>query len=241
MKKILCAFLCAALLFACFALGEAVDDSGGGTANALSELWRNLTRPSGSLPYHNGQVEADADMLVVNAGTSKRPVYYSAGRYAGTDKYTLDEDYTVSSDNNKAEWKYDGVGADPIYFMYVTGVGKPINEMCENLKEYYASKDEDGNSLGFTGTEKQGVNANGLKYCWLATEAQADTNYEISSTYGLELADHYVRYSYAYVETTNKFCALVAVYGKADTVEGLPSDEALFERALEFIDLISKP
>ena len=161
------------------------------------------------------------------------------GYYAGTDKYALDEDYSLYG-VKQSGWKYDGKQGDPIYFMYITGVKGKVSDVLSNVKASYTVTDEEGNvTLNYT--EREGVTANGIKYYFVCTGSQPLQNVGLYSNYGISYIDSYTKYSYTYVETCDDRCAMIAVYGKADTENALPDDEALFERAMEFADLITKP
>ena len=171
--------------------------------------------------------------------TSKEIV---AGYFIPTDKYALSASSANVSANQAAGWSYAGDKGDPIYFMYVAGVNNNAKAAADNVKNNYSTTDDDGNAV-FNGTVKQGTNANGLKYYWTVTEATQENNYLLQSKYGIQYPDRYIKYSYAYVETTDDACVMVAVYAQTEISDAasMPSDDALFERALEFIDLVDKP
>ena len=163
-----------------------------------------------------------------------------SGYYAGTDAYQLDEDYSIGNKTQRLGWKYDGEAADPIYFMYVTGRDGSAKSAFESVKNSNLTTDEETGETSFKGSEKTGTSKNGLKYRWLCTAPQAVDDAEMTYKYGVSMLDYYTKYSYAFVETRDDMCVMIAVYAKTEAEDALPEDEAIFERSLEFINLISK-
>ncbi len=162
--------------------------------------------------------------------------YRSVGRYAGSDKYTLDPEYKNSEDPRKSEWKYDGPEGDPIYFMFVCGVAASADSMVDLLKEYYQVENEIGEKE-FFGTEGTGINKAGLVYKWICTQIEENIDHNQENP----VLDGYTKHLYMYVITGEEVCVLVTVFAKADTPDGMPESEALLKRGFEFVDLILPP
>ena len=190
------------------------------------------------LIYAEKPADVETQELLIYADETREGEATVAGYYAATDKYALNTE--SAQDGRYDTWQYDGVTADPIYFMYVSGRNDPALEAYNSVKDSYSTEDENGEKV-FNGTEKEGVNANGLKYYWAVSEPQSIPLYDLYSETGITYPDYYVKYSYAYLETRDDMCAYVGVYAKSETRTRMIDDEAIFERALEFIDLISAP
>ena len=162
--------------------------------------------------------------------------YRSVGRYAGSDKYTLDPEYRNSEDPRKSEWKYDGPEGDPIFFMFVSGVAASADSMVDLLKECFQVENEIGEKE-FSGTEGTGINKAGLVYKWICTQTMED----LDDNRGNSVLVGYIKSLYMYVITGEGVCVLVAVYAKAEVPGGVPESETLLERGLEFAELIFLP
>ena len=195
-------------------------------------------RELANLVYAEQPEGVAAEPMLVYADETRQGDAITAGYYAGTDRYTLSADQSGS--DRYTTWVYEGTQADQIYFMYVGGRAAPAKEAYEQVRDSYLTTNEEDGTTSFTGTEKEGVNANGVKYYWMVTEPQSIPYNDLYQQTGLSYPDYYVKYSYAYLETDDDVSAHIAVYAKSETRTNMVDDEAIFERSLEFIDLISK-
>ena len=80
--------------------------------------------PGGSIPNFFGSLQGVQDnWIVTNQGTTSSPRYYKMGEVSTPEGYTLDADYTISSDHSDQTFYFVAEDENaPIQTVYVTGV-----------------------------------------------------------------------------------------------------------------------
>ena len=186
-----------------------------------------LPRFSGRLRYYNSTLYGvEENDIVVNGGTSSKPKYYKVASFAGTDKYELDEEYSIKSDENVSEWSYVPDDDTTVDRIYVCGVTKSMTDAYDSYLGYALQVDEDGNYTE-DNTFLEGETANGMAYKGFVTVPTFDDG-----------KNAYSRYLSCYVDC-GKYCALVWIYGTAATEDGF-EDVSVYEAYMtEFANLIT--
>lgn len=184
--------------------------------------------PSGSLPNFFGNLRTvESDWLVTNTGSSSKPTYFKMGEMTNPEGYTLDPDFSATSDSKNQTFYYtcdDETSA--VKSVYVAGVAnKTAAEMMETVTGYgYFYDSGEVKSANIAGHDVQ--------YCYFvygdsetaATSTDADGNQvtEYVNGYGSLTM---------YIDSVEDSCVLLLLNGYVTDLAEVATEEELLAAA----------
>ena len=96
---------------------------------------KNFYGPGGSIPNFFGTLRGvQDDWIVTNLGDSSSPRYYKLGSLTLPDGYTIDSEYSISTDSNNQTFRLIPDDASVVSSVYIAGVA---NRKAEDMLQTY--------------------------------------------------------------------------------------------------------
>ncbi len=187
--------------------------------------------PGGSIPNFFGNLQGVEDnWIVTNQGTSKSPRYYKMGEFTAPEGYTLDPDYTVTSDpiEHTLYFLADDEKA-PVHSIYVSGIrNKTAAEIMDSVG---------GNVVNATGGTRGDTPIGGHEAVWGITRINDDQN----ATQDSELVIGHAQLT-VYVDSIKNASVLVFMNSTSNTpADEIPSDEVMLAEAEKIVAGLTLP
>ncbi len=171
-------------------------------------------------------IDAQPGDVLINRGTTDKPRCFKIATFDVPDKYPIEEDFIIFSDNTVTDWAFRPDNGDSVNLVFVRGMKTSAKESHQNHLDMVGLYDENGNFL-----EEDRVTIakddRGLEYYAYLTRSEVDG--DGSYTYLLRV----------YLECGKDSSVLISVNSRAAQEEDLADYDTLMAYAKEFMARIT--
>lgn len=190
--------------------------------------------PGGSIPNWFGTLRnVEEDWLITNTGTTSNPKYFKMGEYTAPEGYTLDADFSGSSDAlNQAQYYNADDENALVQSVYVCGVRNiAAADQLATVLTYYTEN---------SGAKQATIAGHDVHYAYITYDS-TQTTYDDEGN-AVEVAEE-DRTGYSglcmYIDTVQDSSVLVMLNSKDGPLADVVPEDQLFPEAEKFLSLLT--